>query len=385
MKATDSRVFFIQTSVGFEELACIELKLKWAALLIPPSFLDSIKMIKGGFEIEMPVGSGFLLNGLLKIPNRILLRLDSFKCRDFPKLFNKMAKFNWRPFLRGHVPLVAATAATSRLIHTSKIEETVKEAIAKYFEAQPPKKSHLENPSVVPTTIFVRLENDELTLSIDTSGERLHIRKRRESAGSAPLRESIAAALLLHTWVTNAQADLSHVTLLDPCCGSGTFLFEAIDFFEILDRDFAYHFFPLTERIKKEELSNLSQTYRLGKLTGKDLSHEIIENNLLVKRRSPQYKKIDFIQEDLFTEGQLHDPNTWIITNPPYGKRADLAEYNFPQMIEQMIKRYKPTLLGFIIPKDFISSINIESMKKISELPFSNGGIKVVYQLWNLI
>ena len=83
--------FFIVIPPGFEELAKNELIYKWQAYF-PKDQLPQIRLTTGGVEFETQINLGLYLNYILKIPNRILIRVDEFRCRDFPKLFKKLQK-----------------------------------------------------------------------------------------------------------------------------------------------------------------------------------------------------------------------------------------------------------------------------------------------------
>ncbi len=127
-------LFFIIVPPGFELTAKKELEEK-AQLFFPQhdfSFLQKVTPIVGGFEIHLPMTVGLSLNKILKIPTRILLRVESFKCRDFPKLFNKLKKLEWRQYLIGQIPAVDVTCHKSRLINTNRIKETAHKIPAKF-------------------------------------------------------------------------------------------------------------------------------------------------------------------------------------------------------------------------------------------------------------
>jgi putative N6-adenine-specific DNA methylase len=257
MKQSDSGLFFIQLPPPFEKQTLWEMEQKGFPT-------NQAKIFKGGIEIELPLQMGFSMNHSLKTPNRILLRLASFKCRDFPKLYKNAQKIPWNQILRTEKVKINSTSKKSRLIHTDRINQTMEDAIEKFFIAQPQKKQFLENPAKDIPEVFVRIIDDECTISIDTSGERLSKRGREIQASSAPLRENLAACLLTKLL---QEKNLSP-TLIDPCCGSGTFLKEARDYFKLSKRNFAYQDFPfLRTPLKINE--NHNKLYE--KLMGRDL------------------------------------------------------------------------------------------------------------------
>ena len=107
--------FFIQTPLNFEKIAQLELDLKF------PELATKFSIVDGGLEGIIEINQGFELNYFLKIPNKILLRLDSFKCRDLPKLYNKVKKKDFKFFNYGQEFNFNTSAVNSRLFDERKI------------------------------------------------------------------------------------------------------------------------------------------------------------------------------------------------------------------------------------------------------------------------
>src|SRR5690606_20835551 len=137
------------------------------------------------------------LNQWLKIPTRILQRIFQARVRDLPKLYNKFKNFDWRPFYVDVPLVIKVSSANSRLFDDRKIIKAASDGIADSFKAIQPKKADIEKvKGKSPAALYLRFENDELTVSIDTTGERLNRRGVRTWVGEAPLRESYAQACL---------------------------------------------------------------------------------------------------------------------------------------------------------------------------------------------
>ena len=227
----------------------------------PNEHLTLIKSIPGGIEIECSLNAGFKLNTILRCPTRILLRLSEFKCRDAPKLFQKTSKFPWAQWMIGQTPTVVSSSSNSRLFDSRKIEKAISDGINQYYKHQPVKKKYLDLLSTTDAdllpTIYFRAVDDLCTLSLDTTGERMHLRGEKLLTGLAPIRENLAALLLLEIQ-RNLTQDKSF-TLIDPMCGSGTFLLEAKLANTItIDRSYSFHFIPLyldRPLAKKEEIN----------------------------------------------------------------------------------------------------------------------------------
>ncbi len=350
--------FFLIVPPGFEKLSLEELQEKWPIHF--PNELPSIDLKTGGIEVSCEIEYGMALNLILKIPTRILLRIESFKCRDFPKLYQKILKVNWNIYLLGKVPSISASSKNSRIFDSRKIEKCFNDGILEFFKRQPPKKKFLEaGSSSLPFSIFVRFENDECTISIDTSGEPLYKRGTKILTSNAPIRENLAAGLLFYL-----KKHLKNPidTLIDPMCGSGTFLFESKNFYKLSDqRAFNFKLFPLMEKIKfpqfKPKESGLFENH-----LGFDIDEKMVET-------AGKNLGIPILKRDVYAKiTPMEYPNV-IIVNPPYGKRLE-EKPNFKSLIKVLKENYSPELIGIIIPAD----IKINLGKKLS---FKNGGIKV--------
>src|SRR4030095_2309855 len=148
--------------------------------------------------------------------SHLLLRCARFRCRNLQELQTKAAQLPWPRWLRRDGPFpVHATARKSRLYHTGAIEERVRRGIAMALAGG----GELAAGPAVP--IAVRVVDDIVAISLDTSDQPLHRRGYRLESAKAPLREDLAHALLLGAGFARGQA------LLDPFCGAGTIAIEA--------------------------------------------------------------------------------------------------------------------------------------------------------------
>lgn len=377
MNPTEAATFFIIYPVGLEDLGRIELEEKYAAMeQAHPLVIKS--MIPGGIEIECPLHAGFKLNLILKTPTRILLRLSEFKCRDFPKLFQKMSKFNWAPWMLGQTPEVECTSKNSRLFDSRKIEKAIQDGINQFYRHKPVKKKYLDHFAVHEKNeslpkIYFRAEDDAVTLSIDTTGERLHRRGEKPQTGLAPIRENLAALLLIEL---KTHLNLPSFTLIDPMCGSGTFLLEAKNFnAPATSRDFAFLHFPVA--IEAPALFHevrLVEKNSFIKTIGFDISPDVIAQ---AKKNNPQG---EFIVEDLMKKSKYDLANPVVIMNPPYGIRVgeNINLDFYLRAIRSVREKFSPHILGIIIPDDFKIYSNNE-WQVLKARPFKNGGLDVTF------
>ena len=368
-------LFFIIVPPGFELTAKKELEEK-APLYFPGydfSFLSKVQVETGGIELHLPLSIGFSLNHILKIPTRILLRVESFKCRDFPKLFNKLKKLEWRQYLAGQMPAVDVTCHKSRLLNTNRIKETTQKAIAHYYKANPPKKIAEEELEKMHGIVYIRLDDNHCTISIDTSGDRLNIRGQRVLVGEAPIRETLAAAILY-----SLKDQIKSTTLIDPMCGAGTICLEAMDFYNAnCSRNFAYQFFPLTKSLIIPELKLSVEPQWFKNYFGYDVSAKMVEVAQINTKGRIHCEKRDATQ--VHPSKELGGA---VIFNPPYGQRL-LPDHRldkfYAQVIMALIESYSPSIIALIIPQSLSPhKIHVPVTYRLKEvMKFKNGGFAV--------
>lgn len=178
---------------------------------------------QGGVEFSGDVAAMRLANLQLRCATRVLLRLAHFRARTFYELERHAARVPWsRVLAPGAAVALRVTAKKSKLYHERAIAERLHTAIAAATGARPAEVAIDEDEGTADAQLLVvRVLRDDFTISADSSGEALHRRGYRQATGKAPLRESIAAALLHHAAWQGERA------LLDPFCGSGTIPIEA--------------------------------------------------------------------------------------------------------------------------------------------------------------
>ena len=165
----------------------------------------------------------------LRSGSRVLMRIAQFRARTFAELEQHARALPWSEFLRnGDAVRLRVTSGRSKLYHEGAVAERVLGAMSSAVRVQPaaapggPTDSEAdEHGEDITQTFVVRLVEDRCTISIDAGGSLLHRRGYREQSGKAPLRETIAAAMLLAAGVP------TDAPLLDPMCGAGTIAIEA--------------------------------------------------------------------------------------------------------------------------------------------------------------
>ena len=221
----DMETFFAVTAPGLERITTEELnRLGMKVSKNPPVDVPRLSAEEsGGVEFEGSRADLYRANYQLRTASRVLVRMETFYAAAFSELRKKASRLGWENFLKPGDPVTLhVTCHKSKLYHSDAVAERVLGAIGdKLGKLSVQKKAEETTDGHPPQLVVVRLVNDQCTISIDSSGELLHRRGYRLETAKAPLRETLAAGMLLASgW--DAQSPL-----LDPFCGSGTIAIEA--------------------------------------------------------------------------------------------------------------------------------------------------------------
>ena len=221
-KQANQREYFAVTAPGLAQFCAAELAQH--GLLVGKA---SDAITPGGVSFLGDRSVLYRANLHLRTASRILVRLGEFHAENFDQLRSRAALLSWEQFLRAGQPVdLRVTCHKSRLYHSGAVAERVVAAIGARLGSPPAiQKTDEESEEAGAQLIVVRLFQDTCTISVDASGALLHRRGYRQATAKAPLRETLAAALLLASgW--DASVELPQ-PLLDPFCGSGTIPIEA--------------------------------------------------------------------------------------------------------------------------------------------------------------
>lgn len=386
--------FFVSTPLGFEQVALQEMQDIWPFLLGKDSRphqlpFPNVQVVTGGFEFEADFFIGLQLNFFLKTAHRILLRMASFKARDLPKFYQKMKSLPWKDYLKSsHVEWEVA-ASTSRLNNEKRLQESATAALEEIFEG-------VEKTKESAGCIFIRMEEDLCTISLDTTGEHLHKRGWTSLKGEAPLRETTAALLLKQLLATKLSVE--NVTLFDPMMGSGTFLTEARG---LSGAHFSRAYdFQKWKRAPKLFLSaQFALNYKVpvksffAKIVGADLDSKMVaatkanfqevEKQLAFSQRSEfQVIEAEFLHQDALKPTQIPEGALWMILNPPYGERLPLAEKGgLKALVSELLKTYKPLQIGVLYPDKERLGTAPAGYKVFKEVKINNGGLRCLFTI----
>jgi len=179
----------------------------------------------GGVEVSGDLECAYRVCLYSRLANRVFCQLKTFRVEDDEQLYRAIYDIDWSEHLNARNSLaVSATLSRSSLDHTHFVSLRVKDAIVDQFRERFDSRPTVDTkqPDV---RIHVNIHRNQASLSLDLSGDSLHLRGYRREHTGAPLKEHLAASMLAHAGWTGETA-LTH-RYIDPMCGSGTFAIEA--------------------------------------------------------------------------------------------------------------------------------------------------------------
>jgi putative N6-adenine-specific DNA methylase len=367
----DARLrWFAVAAPGLEEVARAEV----AAL---PGTAD-VRAVAGGVEWTGDLAAGWGANLWLRIATRVLVRAGEVEATDFGKLRRRAAHLPWRAFVpEGAAIAVRASATRCRLYHTGALADTVALAVA---DAIPGAHAAADGePAAV--GILARGDHDRFTLSIDASGERLHMRGARTEVGAAPLRETLAAGLLaLAGWRPETP-------LCDPMCGAGTIPIEAgliaLDLAPGLARSFALEGWPLAARAPEigralaDEARARARAELPAPIAGSDRDPRAIASAIRNAERAGLADRIAFACADV-ADARPPAAGGLVIVNPPYGRRLEPGrplDRGLRDLGRALRARFSGWRAAVLAPAR--ASADALGLEGTTRAPLSNGGLRV--------
>lgn len=400
--------FFVVVAPGLEEIAEVELR-EWLALepqagLTEPTARKSdgpgksetvIAREHGGLLLKLPLREGLSLNYVLKVPTRILVRVADFGCRDFPKLFKKLSRLNWAQWVSDSSSFEwSVSSHQSRLSVKRRILETCQDARKAYLKQTSPSADRSPSSASLSQAleVHVRINDDVCTVSLDTSGVILHKRGVRDQVSEAPLRETLAAAILR---VLESESTETDIVLVDPMAGAGTFFLEAAMLrVPIASREFAFERFSLAPYTMAKFVRHRSSRYTA--FIGCDVSSKALksaESNLQALTRYQRVQAAEWLNSDMFDlpEGAMKGAGaTWLVANPPYDERikvaGELKDY-YERFLRGCERVAQPGRACIVIPEKMpVDRLKLPPQWRVlKKVKFKNGGIPVVAVLFGRV
>lgn len=280
-----------------------------------------------------------LSNLWLRSADRVLIKMGEYKATTFEDLFNRTTNLPWEEWITPDAKFtVNGKSVKSTLFSVSDCQAIVKKAIVtrlqKHYDIEWFEET---GPSY---TVQVSILKDIATLTIDTTGdEGLHKRGYRVSNVAAPIKETLAAALLQISYWKKGR------TLYDPCCGSGTFAIEAAmmakNIAPGLNRSFASSIWP---QIPKEVWRELRQEAKdqidqKGSpiIYASDIDRNVIQAARANAEAAGVSEYITFFAKPIHNTSLPHGDYGVVVCNPPYGERISEAE-KLPRLHQDLRK-----------------------------------------------
>lgn len=269
----------------------------------------------GGVAFTATTRQLYLANRWLRTANRVLARAARFRATSWDELHAGVSDIDWAALLPPSRPIhLRVSSSASRLYHTGAIAERLAAAIDHPLAPDAADEAQL---------VVVRVTHDEVTLSLDSSGEALHRRSWRPAVAKAPLRPTIAAAMLLATGWDGTTP------LVDPFCGSGTIAIEAARLALGLppdgDRDFGFRhwpgFEPGTWASVEGEVARAGRSPDVA-IVAADRDAGAAEATRENAARARVDHVVDVHHQSVSDLEPREDGPGWMMTNPPYGQRV---------------------------------------------------------------
>ncbi len=343
-------------------------------------FTAPAKASFGALDFTAKLNEAWKLTAFSRTCTRVVMRIESFSAENFGRFEKKSQGIPWELFFsKNSMPSIRVTSKKSRLYHTDAVAERIERIVRETLE-----KNGENFGEPFPQNLFVHFENDRCTLSADLAGIPLYKRGFERHVESAPIRDTLAASILL-------EAGLLHTNeLFDPMAGSGTFSSEAALLMSGANlwrtRRFALQNAPSFRPNAWNFMTRNTPGLKLFpgfKIHAADISKkafETIRYNLEKEGAAPFLRElsesaIEISQSDFF-ELPKTKGSSLLVLNPPYGKRISA---DVPRLYREIGKKIRTDLslskAAVIVPNaEAEKALGLSPKRKIRTL---HGGLEV--------
>lgn len=359
---TDHFEIFLATAPGLEAVLWEEVKsLRFRAA----------KQVAGGVTVNGNWRDAWRANLEVRGANKVLARVGAFRVFQLTELDKLARRVPWGSVLRADVPFrVEATCKKSKIYHSGAAAERIQNAISERLGAPAADDADV--------TVMARIENDLCTISVDTSGELLHKRGFKVAVAKAPMRETMAALFLRQCGYVGTEP------VVDPMCGSGTFVIEAAEIAAGLkpgrERHFAFEQLATFDAATWEEMRRAAPEAKPAfRFYGSDRDAGAIEMSHANAARAGVGDLVDFHQHAISDLVPPPGPPGLVIANAPYGDRIGdkkRLEALYRAFGETLRTRFSGWRVGLVTDASWLA--------KATGLPFlpttapvAHGGIRV--------
>ena len=317
-----------------------------------------------------------------RIAMRVLVQLATFPAASPEALYDGVRAIDFGPFLTPrHTLAVSATCRSSQLTHTQFIALKTKDAIVDRMRDEQGSRSSVDasNPDV---RIAVHLVKDVATVYLDASGDPLHRRGYRRDTTEAPLKETLAAAILRIAGWDRASP------LVDPMCGSGTFVIEADlwarDVAPGIARDFGFERWLTHDDDARERFEAMRLAARAAQKNESPLlvACDLDESALGVARGNAAMATARGIRFERRHVRDIEptDPPGFVVTNPPYGERLVAADTLYADMAKSFTRLRGHTIAILAGTPDITAALPMRVRRR--EHTLFNGNLECRLVMW---
>ncbi|MCB1333952.1 MAG: class I SAM-dependent RNA methyltransferase [Roseivivax sp.] len=271
------------------------------------------QLVPGGVTIRGGWPEVWRANLVLRGAGRVSVTFASFRAMHLAQLDKRARKLDWAAVLRPDVPVkVETTCRKSKIYHAGAATQRIEGALTA---------AGIPLAADAPITLRARIEDDLATFSVDTSGEPLHKRGHKVAVGKAPMRETLAALFLRACGFDGTEP------VLDPMCGSGTFVIEAAEIAAGLHpgrtRGFAFESLASFDAAAWERMRAAPTGPRSTGLRfhGSDRDQGAVQNAAANAARAGVAEACQFTRAAISDLERPEGPAGLVIVNPPYGAR----------------------------------------------------------------
>ena len=338
------------------------------------------KVVPGGVIIQGGWSDVWRANLHLRGAARVLARIGEFRAFHLAQLDKRARKFPWADVLRADVPVrvEVATNKKSKIYHAGAAAQRIERALSEELGVSivPPNAPEAQSQGSV--TVKCRIEDNLCVFSVDSSGEGLHKRGHKAAVGKAPMRETLAALFLRDCGFDGTE------TVVDPMCGSGTFVIEAAEIACGLapgrSRSFAFERLATFDAKAWEEMRRACKENETS-LTffGSDRNTGAVEMAAANAARAGVGRCTAFAQAAVSDLQPPEGVPGLVIVNPPYGARIGNKKLLFSlygALGQTLMERFSGWRVG-IVTSD-------TALAKATQLPFlpfgapvAHGGLKI--------
>ena len=332
--------------------------------------VEDLEVLTGGVSFSAELSLGATLSTLLRTPARLMLRLGRGPARSLRELARTIEGIDWRPYLHSDTAVdVVVAVKRSRLSRRDIVARKAETALSDVRRRLPRLRGRRGRLS---QRLLIRLEEDVAELSLDVGGELLHRRGWRQDAVKAPLRENLAAAMLVAAGWDGSEP------LVDPFCGSGTLPIEAAllaaERAPWAQRSFAWEDWPALSEQRARRPRGVPVTVPI---LGADHDRRSLEACAANAQRAGVSDLITWAGTDVadLTPPPGAGPGL-LVANPPYGHRlGQRVRGVYVRFGQTMQERFSGWRAAFLSPNDRLARAAHPDARRLTT--FRNGGISV--------